>query len=132
MLLIECPWCGPRAETEFSCGGEADIARPLDSEHLTDREWGDYLFMRKNPRGVHREQWLHTQGCRRWFKAQRDTVSYEIQSYETFDRPLLTMDGAQMNPQVDAQADARSQMQSQARADAPSRVQNSTQEGNAS
>ena len=92
MLLIECPWCGPRAETEFSCGGEADIARPLDTEKLTDKEWGDYLFMRKNPRGVHREQWMHTQGCRRWFKAQRDTVSYEIQGYETFERPLLAMD----------------------------------------
>ena len=59
MLLIECPWCGPRAESEFSCGGEADIARPLDTEKLTDKEWGDYLFMRKNPRGVHREQWMH-------------------------------------------------------------------------
>ncbi|QCP53344.1 sarcosine oxidase subunit delta [Trinickia violacea] len=84
MLLIECPWCGPRAESEFSCGGEADIARPLDTDKLTDREWGDYLFMRKNPRGVHREQWLHTQGCRRWFMATRDTVSYEIQGYQRF------------------------------------------------
>ncbi len=43
--------------------------------------------MRKNPRGVHREQWLHTQGCRRWFKATRDTVSYDIQGYETFGAP---------------------------------------------
>ena len=48
MLLIECPYCGPRA-SEFSCGGEADIARPLHPEQLTDREWGDYLFMRRNP-----------------------------------------------------------------------------------
>jgi sarcosine oxidase subunit delta len=84
MLMIECPWCGPRAESEFSCGGEADIARPLETEKLTDKEWGDYLFMRKNPRGVHREQWLHTQGCRRWFMATRDTVSYQFLGYETF------------------------------------------------
>ena len=68
MLLIECPYCGPRAESEFSCGGEADIARPLHPEQLTDREWGDYLFMRRNPRGPHREQWVHAQGCRRWFR----------------------------------------------------------------
>jgi len=92
MLLIECPWCGPRAESEFSCGGEADIARPLDTEKLTDKEWGDYLFMRKNPRGVHREQWMHTQGCRRWFMAQRDTVSYAFQGYDTFARPLAVME----------------------------------------
>ncbi|WJF91546.1 sarcosine oxidase subunit delta [Paraburkholderia bonniea] len=84
MLLIECPWCGPRAESEFSCGGEADIMRPLNPEALSDKEWGDYLFMRDNPRGVHREQWLHAQGCRRWFKATRDTVTYEFLAYETF------------------------------------------------
>jgi sarcosine oxidase, subunit delta len=84
MLMIECPWCGPRAEVEFTCGGEADIARPLDTDKLTDEEWGDYLFMRHNPRGEHKEQWLHAQGCRRWFKATRDTLTYEIHCYETF------------------------------------------------
>lgn len=82
MLLIECPWCGPRAESEFTCGGEADIARPVEPEKLSDREWGDYLFMRKNPRGVHREQWLHAHGCRRWFVVTRDTVSYQIHDYQ--------------------------------------------------
>ncbi len=25
MLLIACPWCGPRDETEFNCGGEGHI-----------------------------------------------------------------------------------------------------------
>jgi len=29
VLLIECPWCGPRAETEFSYGGEAGIERQI-------------------------------------------------------------------------------------------------------
>ncbi|AFQ49696.1 sarcosine oxidase subunit delta [Burkholderia cepacia] len=84
MLLIECPWCGPRAESEFTCGGEADIARPVASENMTDREWGEYVFMRENKRGLHREQWLHTQGCRRWFKVTRDTVTYDIKGYEKF------------------------------------------------
>jgi Sarcosine oxidase, delta subunit family len=29
MLLIPCPWCGEREETEFRCGGEAHpIAAP--------------------------------------------------------------------------------------------------------
>ncbi len=51
MLLIECPWCGPREQSEFSYGGEAHIARPADTDALTDAQWGDYLFMRKNPRG---------------------------------------------------------------------------------
>lgn len=79
MLLIECPWCGPRAETEFSYGGEAGIARPADPYALSDAQWADYLFYRSNPRGPHRELWNHDHGCRRWFGVERDTVSYRIE-----------------------------------------------------
>lgn len=79
MLLIECPWCGARDESEFSYGGEAHIVRPAKPEELTDAQWADYLFMRKNPKGNHLEQWVHSQGCRRWFAAQRDTVTYRIE-----------------------------------------------------
>ena len=83
MLLIECPWCGTRAETEFSYGGEAGIVRPPDPDALSDAEWADYLFFRANPRGAHRELWNHAQGCRRWFGVERDTVTYRIErSYE--------------------------------------------------
>jgi len=78
MLLIPCPWCGPREETEFTYGGEADIPRPADPPALTDAAWGAYLFMRRNPHGTHRELWLHAAGCRRWFRVERDTVTYEI------------------------------------------------------
>jgi sarcosine oxidase subunit delta len=78
MLLINCPWCGERAETEFSYGGEAGITRPLSPDDLSDAEWADYLFMRSNPRGAHRELWNHSQGCRRWFGAERETVTYRI------------------------------------------------------
>jgi sarcosine oxidase subunit delta len=84
MLLVTCPYCGPRAESEFNCGGEADIARPFATETLSDREWGDYLFMRHNPRGLHREQWVHTHGCRRWFIAERDTHTYAFHKFEKF------------------------------------------------
>ena len=78
MLLIECPWCGPREETEFNCGGEAHIVRPPSPDTLADEEWGEYPFMRKNPRGEHLEQWVHAHGCRRWFNVRRDTVTYRI------------------------------------------------------
>jgi sarcosine oxidase, subunit delta len=78
MLIIPCPWCGPRDQGEFAYGGEAHIARPKDPDALTDEEWGDYLFMRKNPRGRHLEQWGHAFGCRRWFNVERDTVTYAI------------------------------------------------------
>lgn len=80
MLLIACPYCGERAETEFTYGGEAGIARPSDPQALSDEQWADYLFMRKNPRGPHRELWNHVQGCRRWFEVERDTLTYEIKA----------------------------------------------------
>ena len=78
MLLIPCPWCGPRPETEFSCAGEAHIARPADPDALDDTAWADYLFNRKNPKGWHAEQWCHSSGCRQWFNVERHTVTYEI------------------------------------------------------
>ena len=78
MLLIPCPWCGPREASEFSYGGEAEIARPRDPDALSDADWADYLFMRKNPKGRHAERWVHSQGCRRWFNAGRDTASDDI------------------------------------------------------
>ena len=76
MLSIPCPWCGPRDENEFSYGGEADLARPNPS--VSDREWAGYLFLRKNPKGRHRERWNHAFGCRQWFTLVRDTTTNEI------------------------------------------------------
>jgi heterotetrameric sarcosine oxidase delta subunit len=88
MLLIDCPWCGKRDETEFQYGGEAHIARPENPDALTDREWADYLFMRANPKGWLRERWMHAHGCRRWFNAIRSTVSHEIVAvYRMGERP---------------------------------------------
>lgn len=88
MLQIRCPYCGLRDEQEFSYGGEAHIARPLDPDALDDVAWTDYLFNRKNPKGLHQERWVHTAGCRRWFNAVRDTVSYEIKAtYKVGEQP---------------------------------------------
>ena len=78
MLKINCPICGNRDETEFSCGGEAHIARPIADNKLTDTAFSEYLFMRDNPKGVFLERWCHTSGCRRWFNLARDTISHEI------------------------------------------------------
>lgn len=78
MFLIDCPYCGRRDLSEFSCHGEAHIVRPLDSAGMSDVEWGDYVFFRTNPRGFHRERWMHAAGCRRWFYIARDTVNDEI------------------------------------------------------
>ncbi|MEX1109510.1 MAG: sarcosine oxidase subunit delta [Dongiaceae bacterium] len=78
MLLIPCPWCGKRDESEFACGGESHIARPADAEKLSDAEWAGYLYMRSNPKGILYERWVHAHGCRRWFNLARHTVTHEI------------------------------------------------------
>jgi sarcosine oxidase subunit delta len=88
MLQIPCPWCGPRAESEFHCGGEGGSTRPLNTEPLSDEQWGDYVFMRRNSKGVHHEQWHHSSGCGRWFNALRDTVSYRIHATWRFGEPM--------------------------------------------
>lgn len=87
MLLIPCPYCGPRPELEFRNGGEAHIARPVDPQTLDDAQWASFLFFRANSKGLHAERWLHVHGCQRWFNALRDTVSDQIRiTYKTGER----------------------------------------------
>ena len=92
MLIIPCPWCGPRAQTEFTCGGEGHIVRP-DPDTASDAEWGDYLFMRDNPKGVHLERWFHAHGCRKWFHVARSTVTHEVLKVYGITEPRPTLDG---------------------------------------
>lgn len=94
MLLITCPWCGPRDETEFHYGGEAHIARPENPENLSDAEWADYVFMRTNAKGPFAERWMHAAGCRRWFNVVRDTAT---------DRPLATYRIGESRPEVETE-----------------------------
>ncbi|MDQ2674812.1 MAG: sarcosine oxidase subunit delta, partial [Chloroflexota bacterium] len=73
MLLIPCPWCGEREETEFGYGGQAGVPHPADPGSLDDVAWAQYLFVRDNPEGLFAERWVHASGCRRWFEVLRDT-----------------------------------------------------------
>ena len=94
MLLIDCPYCGPRAETEFHCGGEAHVRRPDAPEAASDDAWRDYLFIRKSPRGLHLERWHHLHGCQRWFNVARDTISDTILAVYPMGSPPPAIDGA--------------------------------------
>ena len=78
MLRIPCPYCGLRDQDEFQFGGEANIERPADPEQASDAEWADYLFYRDNVKGLHHERWVHSFGCRQWFRLERDTATHEI------------------------------------------------------
>ena len=79
MLSIYCPYCEEcREESEFHYAGQAHIARPDQPDNTSDEIWGEYLFFRKNPKGLHREMWVHSAGCRQYFNVLRNTLTYEI------------------------------------------------------
>jgi sarcosine oxidase subunit delta len=94
MLLITCPYCGPRPELEFSHGGQAHIARPADPAAVSDEDWGAFLYMRANPKGRHAERWRHTHGCARFFNALRDTTTDRfLATYRVGEAPPDLTDG---------------------------------------
>lgn len=79
MLRMTCPVCGLRDETEFTYGGDATVRRPdMTEEDL--KPWLNYVFMRDNPRGPHKEYWHHVTGCRQWVVVERDTLNHNISS----------------------------------------------------
>jgi len=80
MLLIPCPVCGPRDESEFRYGAAGGVALPVDTPALGDVEWGEFIFIRPNPKGPLTERWYHSHGCRRWFSLVRDTATDQILS----------------------------------------------------
>lgn len=96
MIVISCPYCDEeRLEEELRYGGEADLVRPADPATVSDEAWTDYLYMRRNAKGPHREQWCCAAGCGQWFVVTRDSVSHEVLEVARFDRSLCCRDGGE-------------------------------------
>ena len=83
MLLIPCPWCGPRDESEFTCHGDATRTMPPLDGSTGVETWHAFVHLRDNPEGRHRELWHHGFGCERWLVVERDTRNHRI--YGTVD-----------------------------------------------
>ncbi|MBI1775435.1 MAG: sarcosine oxidase subunit delta [Proteobacteria bacterium] len=79
MILIRCPHCGERDQTEFSYIGDGTLTRPPDDPAVPLERWYDYVYLRDNPRGAHSELWQHGQGCRAFVLVRRDTVTHAIE-----------------------------------------------------
>lgn len=95
MLRIDCPYCGERDRVEYVYAGAAGGALPELADADIDR-WTDWVFLRDNPQGEHREYWQHQYGCRQWLCVVRDTVSHEVKSV------MAARDVAQAAPAVRA------------------------------
>jgi len=78
MLLIPCPWCGARDESEFTYGGSAERSMPALDSKAGLEDWHAFVHRRGNPKGAHREYWHHSHGCERWLIVERDTVTHAI------------------------------------------------------
>ncbi len=78
-MLIPHPLLGPRDAQEFTYLGDASLlSRPdPDAPDALDA-FCDYVFLRDNPAGVHKELWYHEQGDRSWLVVIRNTVTHEV------------------------------------------------------
>ena len=79
MFEIKCPWCGLRSQKEFTYLGDASVKRP-NPDSASDKDWFEYIYIRKNPKGWHEELWQHSSGCRTIFKVHRNTITHEIKN----------------------------------------------------
>lgn len=82
-MIIQHPLLGPRDAQEFTYLGDAAlIERPDWPAEDAPRQFYEYLYLRDNPAGEHRELWFHEQGDRSWLVVTRNTLTHEITRVE--------------------------------------------------
>ena len=82
-MLIPHPLLGLRDAQEFTYLGDASLIDRPDWQAADAQErFHDYLYLRDNPAGAHRELWFHEQGDRSWLVVTRNTVTHEITAVE--------------------------------------------------
>ncbi|SMX22548.1 sarcosine oxidase subunit delta [Boseongicola aestuarii] len=82
-MIINHPLLGPRDAAEFVYLGDASLIERPDGfgENAEDAMY-DYVYLRDNPAGQHRELWYHEQGDRSWLVVTRNTLTHEITAIE--------------------------------------------------
>lgn len=82
-MIIDHPHLGPRDSAEFVYLGDASlIDRPDPEAPEAARLFHDYMYLRDNHAGEHRELWYHEQGDRSWLVVTRDTLTHAITRVE--------------------------------------------------
>jgi len=77
-MRIPCPHCGDRDAREFAYLGDAGPRRPDPQADDALARFVDYVYLRDNPAGPHRELWYHGFGCQTWLVVTRDTRNHDI------------------------------------------------------
>jgi len=78
MLIVPCPHCGPRNQSDLRLLG-ASVPRP-DPNSASRADWGDYLYLRENPADWQIETWYCRAGCRKYFKLERNQATNEFRN----------------------------------------------------
>ena len=78
-MRIPCPYCGLRSHEEFVYYGDATLHRPDPAAPEAEAAFNDYVYIRENPAGAHRELWHHAFGCGQWIEVRRDTLTHRIE-----------------------------------------------------
>ena len=82
-MIINHPILGPRDANEFVYKGDAKLLdRPEWRPNSSIEEFHDYLYLRENPAGEHKELWYHEQGDRSWLIVTRNTLTHSISKVE--------------------------------------------------
>ena len=82
-MIINHPLLGPRDAAEFTYLGDARlIDRPDGLADSAGEAFHEYLHLRDNPAGEHRELWYHEGGDRSWLVVTRNTLTHEITKVE--------------------------------------------------
>jgi sarcosine oxidase subunit delta len=82
-MIINHPLLGPRDSQEFTYLGDASlIERPDWQAEDADDQFHDYVYLRDNPAGEHRELWFHETGDRSWLVVTRNTLTHDITKVE--------------------------------------------------
>ncbi len=96
MLLITCPHCGPRDESEFSYGGARriwpDHDANLDQTETAMQDWHQTLYLSStpsNPSGPLTEIWYHGGGVNAGWKSSgiRKIIAYQTVRKATHHEP---------------------------------------------
>ncbi|WP_419904352.1 sarcosine oxidase subunit delta [Kiloniella sp.] len=82
-MIINHPLLGPRDAAEFVYKGDASLINRPDWQADDAAElFHEYLYLRDNPAGEHRELWYHEQGDRSWLVVTRNTLTHDITKVE--------------------------------------------------
>ncbi|HVI27192.1 sarcosine oxidase subunit delta [Hansschlegelia sp.] len=81
-MRIACPFCGPRGVDEFAYLGDATVKRPNADAPDALPAFVEYVYLRDNPAGLHRELWQHALGCQSWLVVTRNVRTHVIDQVE--------------------------------------------------